>query len=80
MRAGSLRAREGGCGAGCAHLGLDLDHLARRETTNRKKEVGPSVRGQSGGSDPADRCTWVGAGAEQAIAPAPGMVRERNGR
>ena len=30
---GSLRAREGGCGAGCAHLGLDLDHLARRETT-----------------------------------------------
>ena len=27
MRAGSLRAREGGCGAGCAHLGDDLDPL-----------------------------------------------------
>ena len=52
----------------------------RRAVEDREEEVGPRVRGQSEGSDPAARCTWMGAGAEMAIAPAPGTARAQDGR
>ena len=66
MRAGPLRAREGGCGAGCAHLESISTPLPSRAPRDREEEVGPRVRGQSEGSDPAARCTWMGTGAKKA--------------
>ena len=80
MQAGPLRAREGGCGAGCTHLGLDLGHLAPSSVEDREEVVGPRVPGQGFCPDPADRCTRPGAGAELAGAPAPEPARAHNGR
>ena len=40
--------------------------LSRRAVEEREEEVGPRVRGQSEGSDPAARCTWMGTGAKKA--------------
>ena len=78
-RGGCARARAdvGGARAPPDAISASLPRCPSREL---EEEVGPRVRGQSEGSDPADRCTWVGAGAKKAIAPAPGVPRARNGR
>ena len=62
------RARAGVGGARAPSASISAT-LPRRAVEEREEEVGPRVRGQSGGSDPADRCTWVGDGAQKAIAP-----------
>ena len=49
-----------GCGRGARTSDSISTTLPHRAVEELEEEVGPRVGGQSGGSDPADRCTWVG--------------------